>query len=310
MADRFAAIAARNRGRVAERAAARSGSQDAPACRASLTFRRRSPVALSAEHEHQHGGQRVGRRAALWAGLTALVVSYLIFVVASPETRHVLAVEDGPVENVGAAAWLGAALLAAMAYRRGRVPRARGLLALAAVFFMAFGEEIAWGQHALGFATPRSIAAVNVQGEVTLHNLAIVNHADASGRPPRGWRSFLVFSRLFNVAWFIYCVAIPLFNRIPAVRARLRRAGVPVVSLAAGLLCAANYVALKIGTVRLPVLERPPLTEWAESNFAVVAVVISTTLLLVADCPRVDPLPDPRGRANGDQAASRHAGAQ
>ena len=46
-------------------------------------------------------------------------------------------------------------------------------------FFLAFSlgmlwvgmEEIAWGQKLFGFATPEAIEAINLQGELTMHNL-------------------------------------------------------------------------------------------------------------------------------------------
>ncbi len=40
-----------------------------------------------------------------------------------------------------------------------------------ALIFLAM-EEIAWGQQFLGFASPESWRAINVQGETTLHNIA------------------------------------------------------------------------------------------------------------------------------------------
>ncbi len=38
-------------------------------------------------------------------------------------------------------------------------------------FFIAF-EEISWGQRILNFETPDSVASNNIQGELTMHNLA------------------------------------------------------------------------------------------------------------------------------------------
>jgi hypothetical protein len=38
-------------------------------------------------------------------------------------------------------------------------------------FFVA-GEEIAWGQHIFGWSTPVTLEAVNVQQEITLHNIS------------------------------------------------------------------------------------------------------------------------------------------
>ena len=38
--------------------------------------------------------------------------------------------------------------------------------------FYACGEELSWGQHIFGWATPESLAAVNDQGETNLHNIS------------------------------------------------------------------------------------------------------------------------------------------
>lgn len=41
---------------------------------------------------------------------------------------------------------------------------------MAVVFFIGFGEEISWGQRILGFKTPESLYAINVQKEFNFHN--------------------------------------------------------------------------------------------------------------------------------------------
>ena len=40
------------------------------------------------------------------------------------------------------------------------------------MFFIAFGEEISWGQRILGIETPESLEGINDQGETNLHNLS------------------------------------------------------------------------------------------------------------------------------------------
>lgn len=66
-------------------------------------------------------------------------------------------------------------------------------LAILAVFYLVCaGEEISWGQRALGFATPESMMASNEQGEFNLHNLGF-----------RHFRPITVvstFMKLFGVA--------------------------------------------------------------------------------------------------------------
>ena len=45
------------------------------------------------------------------------------------------------------------------------------LLAFASIFFVAFMEELAWGQMMFGWETPEDFRSLNEQGETTLHNI-------------------------------------------------------------------------------------------------------------------------------------------
>ena len=45
------------------------------------------------------------------------------------------------------------------------------LLAFASIFFVAFMEELAWGQMMFGWETPENFRSLNAQGETTLHNI-------------------------------------------------------------------------------------------------------------------------------------------
>ena len=49
------------------------------------------------------------------------------------------------------------------------------LLAFASIFFIAFMEELAWGQMMFGWDTPDSFRPLNPQGETTLHNIRGIN---------------------------------------------------------------------------------------------------------------------------------------
>lgn len=106
------------------------------------------------------------------AGLVALGVVLLPF----PEPfRLVMHSEGGVVENlVVILALAGAVLAFRLAAAPGQPPALRlwhGLFLLMLVFLA--GEEISWGQHWFGWATPQDFAALNEQGETNLHNLPI-----------------------------------------------------------------------------------------------------------------------------------------
>lgn len=86
-----------------------------------------------------------------------------------------LAEEDSVLEwtqvVVLAAAAVLAALLGARAVREERRRDALAYLLLAAGCIFVAGEEVSWGQRVLGLETPESLAEINRQDELTLHNI-------------------------------------------------------------------------------------------------------------------------------------------
>ena len=82
--------------------------------------------------------------------------------------------EQGVVENGTALLLVPAAVFGVLALRLRRALPARWLgpwllLLVAASIYIA-GEEVNWGQHWFGWATPDWLAAVNDQNEANLHN--------------------------------------------------------------------------------------------------------------------------------------------
>ncbi|MEN8692858.1 MAG: hypothetical protein AB1Z20_22545 [Desulfobacterales bacterium] len=88
----------------------------------------------------------------------------------------VVVIEDGWVDYAVAVSYgIAALLFLAVALKR-RVLAHRLLffvLGMACVFLG--GEEISWGQRILDFRTPWSLRQINVQGELTLHNLKYID---------------------------------------------------------------------------------------------------------------------------------------
>jgi hypothetical protein len=86
------------------------------------------------------------------------------------------AVEDGPIEYATSLLLLiSSFVLARHAVRLFGAGRALsgGFLALYAFLFLfGAGEEVSWTQRLIGFETPESLKDMNVQGELTLHNMA------------------------------------------------------------------------------------------------------------------------------------------
>jgi Ni/Fe-hydrogenase subunit HybB-like protein len=141
--------------------------------------------------------------------------------------------EERPLEGVGAVGLLLASILSFLLWRRERREGGHrwltlSYLGLAIVFFVAFGEEISWGQRILGLETPESLESLNDQGETNLHNLS-TGKANA----------------LFQLFWIVMGVLIPLAALYEPARRRLLRL-VPILPVALVIVFLANQLVIKI----------------------------------------------------------------
>jgi hypothetical protein len=86
--------------------------------------------------------------------------------------------EDGLAEYLTAFCFLLASIFFLLSWRAadflGNRLLSFGFLAAGVLLFLAFGEEISWGQRILDIQTPAGMAEANRQGEITLHNLNAV----------------------------------------------------------------------------------------------------------------------------------------
>lgn len=89
--------------------------------------------------------------------------------------------EDGPIEWLQFVCYaLACAAGAGVAYKRFRAGhpwQALMFLGFAVANFFIAGEEIAWGQRIFGLQTPEELKAINHQGEITVHNIQVVQDA-------------------------------------------------------------------------------------------------------------------------------------
>lgn len=177
--------------------------------------------------------------------VTAMVTASVLVVVLDAAATERLAAEDGPIEYLAALGLVVASvafLLAGLRWRRDPgVPRlvVVAVFGLAAVFLLGAGEEISWGQRLLGVPTPEAVAAVNAQGELTLHNLTAFQGDEALLHNG--------FDLAFDLFWGTWAVLIPLaFAFVPATRRLLTRV-VPVLPSWYALLFVATYGLSKLG---------------------------------------------------------------
>ena len=131
-----------------------------------------------------------------------------------------------------------------LARRRGQPwLRLAQMLVLSLFFCVAFGEELSWGQHYLGYDTPEALESLNQQGELNLHNLTIFDSQTDEGRRG-GLGALLNSNRLFDYFMICFFLLGPLGYRwVPWLRGLADRFSVPIVAAALGLPLALNWVA-------------------------------------------------------------------
>ncbi len=140
-----------------------------------------------------------------------------------------LVMEDGIYESLGALSCLAAGLLflfAATRIARSRKPVTSPLAWVSAVFLglmcvLMFGEETSWGQRIFEFSTPSSIAKINYQNELTIHNLVYF-------QPVAGFNSLILVG---TTALGLMILVLPrLESRSQSIARIVRWLGIPMAS--------------------------------------------------------------------------------
>lgn len=187
--------------------------------------------------------------------------------------------EDHYFENVGALSFFAAAILFLSSFLRARGPELTGrifwlkklaFLGLALLFFFGAGEEISWGQRLFQIQTPDSLSAINVQGELNVHNIALFEYQ-------------IPFETLFDLLWLSLAVLLPC---AAAVVGRLERL-VPIVHWGVGALFLFDYLLAKAAKVLFasiytydPISLKQAVQETKESNYAVIFAVFALYVFL------------------------------
>lgn len=173
--------------------------------------------------------------------LAFMAFSYSCMLIPEEEVRKVLLWEDGVVETAGALFLLLASMIFLVLFVRSS--ECRGWLCLgtkrnwfylflALFFFVGAGEEIAWGQHYLGYETPEFFLERNVQGEVTVHNLIYLNQREFSGAIKPVWQRVFTVENIFTYGTLLYVFLLPLAAAAgERVRRWVDRAALPLAPL-------------------------------------------------------------------------------
>ena len=117
---------------------------------------------------------------------------------------------------------------------------------LALLFFLGAGEEISWGERIFHWDDRNLIRGVNVQGELTLHNLKYFQ-GEESILPVSASQIFIIFAFTFAVLIPLACAVSPQINQFVAPR-------FPVLPLYPGLLVLLTYAFQKLMLRILPLI--------------------------------------------------------
>lgn len=167
--------------------------------------------------------------------------------------------EDGFIESIGALAFFVASVLFLYLFftmKEGYQFNFFGkstnkniyFLLLGILFFLAFGEEISWGQRIFGWSTPESFGDINAQKETNIHNLWVFQGYKKDGTPKSFIENMLNFNRLFNIFWFLFCFVIPVLSLASKkFKNLIHQIGIPQVPLWIGAFFMFNYIVFFIG---------------------------------------------------------------
>jgi hypothetical protein len=241
---------------------------------------------------------RVRRGVLAWAltgafGLIAL--SYVVYLIVEPVTAQALSEEDGLIETLGASFALTASLLFLFCYLRSSSQRNRffgsntrrnfWFLALAALLFVAFGEEISWGQRIFGWETPAAFQELNAQEETNLHNLWFSQAKNPDGSRKSSLQLLLNANRLYSIFWLTFCVLVPvLVHSSNNFRRLMAFVGIPVPPLEIGALFLTNYL-LSLAVVAFAYVDQDTVhafDELKESNYALCFLILAFYFSILA----------------------------
>ncbi len=140
-------------------------------------------------------------------GITAVLLSYSVYLFFSESTIAALQKEDGFFEWGTFIFFFGASVTGAILFYK---TRNFFFMLLALVLFFAAGEEISWGQRIIGFATPEKVSTMNLKNEFNVHNLAVFSSTKAPGMSKHGLERLLEINFLFRVCTIIFGILLPL----------------------------------------------------------------------------------------------------
>ena len=184
-----------------------------------------------------------------------VLASYALIAIFDDQTMEILTRENYLYESSGALYLFLASACSLFLFIKTKSGNSLGFLktkknylflALAFLFFFAFGEEISWGQQIFHWRTPEYFEEHNVQDETNIHNLRLLNDPPDAAGNKSVWRLTLNFNRLMSLLGITFGLLIPAAAKISQKFAsRLKKVGIPIVPLWLGALFVLSYILLK-----------------------------------------------------------------
>lgn len=226
-------------------------------------------------------------RIAVAISVTCILSSSLLILLPLEAFTH-LTDEDSWIENIGAISYLVATIsfMATFIMSKGQGNRFAGretsrnlvFLGLGLLFFVAFAEEISWGQRIFGVETPEFLKEHNAQGETNLHNLSMLNGQLSDGSYKEGWDAMFTSHRIYNALVLLMIFLIPLaFQFWGKARKWLIDFRFPIAPLSMGTI---GFL-LIVGSKTFKEIAQHPSQNWnngvteiTETNFSIVVALI------------------------------------
>lgn len=179
-------------------------------------------------------------------------LTYILLYNLKKDYQITLSKEDGFIEYTGAFAWLIASVMFIYLFITiydkqftflGKSTKRNIYFALLGIiFFLAFGEEISWGQRIFNWNTPEGFKGLNAQKETNFHNLWLFQAYREDGTSKSFFENMLNINRLLNIFWLLFCVVIPTISLISNKGKKIiNYLGIPLVPLWIGGFFILNY---------------------------------------------------------------------
>lgn len=223
-------------------------------------------------------------------GLLTIIIGSFFLTFIDVNNNEFLTNEDGFYETIGALAFLFSSVLFVYCWyqSKGKGNEFRGFktnrnlifLVCGLLFFVAFGEEISWGQRIFNWDTPESIEKMNFQQETNLHNLDGLNiNLGENHGGIIGWLLVINPGRIFFYFWFTLMILIPLANKFShSIRNFFQGLRVPIAPLWLGALMIANLIIAKVfikATAAYPIDTFSSLDEIMETHYAIIIALLA-----------------------------------